>query len=257
MADGAEPEKPPAGQSVLTPADAPPPPGWANGGIHGLICDLDGVLVSSEATHECAWHDLVRSLGFAWPDAWPANGVGVADHDKARDLVARFGLGLTAAELLAMKNTRYQALAAKGMQTFPDLPGALLAIGQRLLWPPDANRSRLAVCTSATRGDAHASLSAVGLLARFIGMICAEDVRHLKPHPDPYQRAAALLDLPPSACAVLEDSPTGLCAARAAGCLCLGVATTHAPAALRRHAHLIFAHPAAALTWLLASPLLG
>ena len=39
-----------------------------------------------------------------------------------------------------------------------------------------------------------------------------------KPAPDPYERAAALLDLPPDACLAIEDSVTGTAAAEGAGC---------------------------------------
>ncbi|MYW33001.1 HAD family phosphatase, partial [Streptomyces sp. SID2119] len=44
-----------------------------------------------------------------------------------------------------------------------------------------------------------------------------------KPHPDPYLEAAARLDLPPGACLVVEDSPTGIAAAEAAGCRVVAV----------------------------------
>lgn len=44
-----------------------------------------------------------------------------------------------------------------------------------------------------------------------------------KPHPDPYLEAAARLGLPPGACLVVEDSPTGIAAAEAAGCRVVAV----------------------------------
>jgi beta-phosphoglucomutase-like phosphatase (HAD superfamily) len=53
--------------------------------------------------------------------------------------------------------------------------------------------------------------------------VCGEDVQRGKPDPEPYLRAAALLGVPPPGCVVLEDSPTGIAAARAAGCPVIAV----------------------------------
>jgi len=44
-----------------------------------------------------------------------------------------------------------------------------------------------------------------------------DDVTHGKPHPEPYLRAAERLGVHPSACIVVEDSPIGARAAKAAG----------------------------------------
>lgn len=46
-----------------------------------------------------------------------------------------------------------------------------------------------------------------------------------KPHPAVYLRAAALLQAPPSACLALEDSPSGVIAAKAARMTCIAVPT--------------------------------
>jgi HAD superfamily hydrolase (TIGR01509 family) len=50
------------------------------------------------------------------------------------------------------------------------------------------------------------------------------DVARPKPAPDLYLHAAAALNAPPAACVVVEDSATGVRAARAAGMACLGYA---------------------------------
>lgn len=48
-------------------------------------------------------------------------------------------------------------------------------------------------------------------------VITGDEVSHGKPHPEPYLAAARALDLPPGACIAIEDSPTGVASARAAG----------------------------------------
>ncbi len=56
-------------------------------------------------------------------------------------------------------------------------------------------------------------------LPHFRFSISRNDVANGKPHPEPYLTAAAKLGLPPEACAVIEDSPTGARSAAAAGML--------------------------------------
>ena len=53
--------------------------------------------------------------------------------------------------------------------------------------------------------------------------VCAADVTHAKPHPEPYLLAASLLDADPARCVVFEDAPNGVEAAEAAGCLVVAV----------------------------------
>ncbi len=53
--------------------------------------------------------------------------------------------------------------------------------------------------------------------------LAAEDTEHTKPAPDPYLAAAGLLGLDPAACVAVEDTPTGVASAHAAGCAVLAV----------------------------------
>ena len=48
-----------------------------------------------------------------------------------------------------------------------------------------------------------------------------------KPDAEPYRRGAALLQVRPEACLVIEDAPNGVRAGKAAGCTVLGVEGTH------------------------------
>jgi HAD superfamily hydrolase (TIGR01509 family) len=69
------------------------------------------------------------------------------------------------------------------------------------------------------------ALQAAGLAGAFDVVVTADEVARPKPAPDAYLTAAAALDAEASACIVLEDSPTGLAAGRAAGALTIGVAS--------------------------------
>jgi len=63
-------------------------------------------------------------------------------------------------------------------------------------------------------------------------LITAEHVTHGKPDPQGYLLAAQALGAAPSNCVVIEDAPSGIAAARAAGIRVLGICATHASPAL-------------------------
>lgn len=84
------------------------------------------------------------------------------------------------------------------------------------------------------------ALATVGLLDAFAGAIySAEDVAHGKPAPDLFRHAAAMRSARPGRCVVVEDSPAGVAAARAAGMTVFGFAR-RTPAARLAGADAIF-----------------
>ncbi len=97
------------------------------------------------------------------------------------------------------------------------LPGAARAL--------HAVAARGAVVTSATRSLGMARLEAAKLPIPEV-VVSADDVTHGKPDPEPYVLAASRLGVAPEQCLVVEDAPSGIAAARAAGCAVLAVVTT-------------------------------
>jgi sugar-phosphatase len=59
-------------------------------------------------------------------------------------------------------------------------------------------------------------------------MITADDVENGKPHPEPYLKGAKLLGVSPAECVVIEDAPSGVRSAQAAGMKTIAVPTTYA-----------------------------
>ena len=71
--------------------------------------------------------------------------------------------------------------------------------------------------TSASRKSALDILAATNLLEAFDVTITSDDCGQHKPHPEPYQRAADILNVLPQQCLVFEDTDTGVKAARIFG----------------------------------------
>jgi HAD superfamily hydrolase (TIGR01509 family) len=77
--------------------------------------------------------------------------------------------------------------------------------------------------SNARRRFVERGLRTAGMYETFAVIVTADDVANPKPAPDAYLAGAAALGAEPRDCAVLEDSPTGLAAGRAAGALTIGI----------------------------------
>jgi HAD superfamily hydrolase (TIGR01509 family) len=104
---------------------------------------------------------------------------------------------------------------AGGVEPMPGVVALLAALG--------AAGVPVGLVSNARRRFVECGLRTAGLHDAFAVIVTADDVARPKPAPDPYIAGAAALGAEPGDCAVLEDSPTGLVAARAAGALTIGV----------------------------------
>ncbi len=78
--------------------------------------------------------------------------------------------------------------------------------------------ARYCVASSSQKERIRLSLEVAGLAPGFLGPVfSATDVRRGKPAPDLFLHAAAAMGVTPGDCLVVEDSPTGIRAAREAG----------------------------------------
>ena len=91
------------------------------------------------------------------------------------------------------------------------------------------------VASSGAPSKMRVSLGGAGLWQRFDGRIysAVHDVKRGKPHPDVFLHAAERQGVAPAACVVIEDSPLGVQAARAAGMPVFGFAREVAAEELR------------------------
>ena len=95
-------------------------------------------------------------------------------------------------------------------------------------------RLKIAVATSADRRKLEANLREIGLSeADFDATVDGLQVERKKPYPDIYLEAARRVGTDPSHCLVVEDAVSGVQAAKAAGCSCLGLAGSFSEAELR------------------------
>ena len=189
-------------------------PGAARDALQAVMFDMDGLLVDTEPL----WFEVESAVMARLGGDWGAGDqeqlvggslertldylLGKATRPRSRATVAGWMVG-GMVELL-------------GTRPITALPGAL-----RLLGEVAAAGVPHALVTSSERVIMEAVLRQ--LKVSFPVTVCGEDVAATKPDPEPYLLAAARLGADPRWCAALEDSPNGVAAAEAAGCLTVAV----------------------------------
>ena len=195
-----------------------------------VIFDCDGVLVDSEPLSNRALSEALTAAGHAIDPAETMRTFIGRSWPSCEEIVrARWGAVPPGLE----QDYRRRMTAAFEAELRP-VPGVVEAL--------DALEHPTCVASSGPHEKMRHSLGLTGLYERFEGRIfSAYDVRRGKPAPDLFLHAAETMGFAAADCAVVEDSPVGVEAARAAGMRVLGYAGRTDPAALAPYADEIFA----------------
>jgi sugar-phosphatase len=181
-----------------------------------ILFDLDGVLVDSRRCVEGVWRTWAAGKGLD-----PEPFIRVAHGRRISETIRLVAPDLDAAAEVAVLD-RLEEIATDGLRPVPGAGALLRAI------PAE----RWAIVTSGSQRVATLRLGVVGLPVPHV-FVTAESVRRGKPGPDGYLTAAARVGVPPAECVVVEDSPPGVAAARAAGMRVIALLTTHQSRDLR------------------------
>jgi beta-phosphoglucomutase len=144
--------------------------------------------------------------------------------------IIRRWLGRVDDKLIAERIARYVERAADGRTVDDDVRAAVRYAAEHV---------PVGVVSAATREEIDPVVAAAGLEGLFSVVVSSGDVTHGKPHPEPYQRAAELLGLPPSEVVALEDTEAGVASAKAAGMQVVALTRTLGPERLAHADHLV------------------
>lgn len=179
-----------------------------------VLWDMDGTLVDTEPYWMACERELVDAFGGTWTEEDARSIIGFDLLDAAVVLRDRGGVDLDPHEIVERM-----------------LDGVIARVRERVPWRPGARRllselnDRRVPCALVTMSWTRLVDAVVDELApiEFQAIVTGDNVRHGKPHPEPYLRAASMLGVEPTACVAIEDSPTGIASAGAAGCVVLAV----------------------------------
>lgn len=182
--------------------------------LQAVLFDLDGTLVDTEPYWIAGEYALVAAAGGQWSDEHAHALVGNALLDSAAYIREHGGVELEPDEIVAEL-----------------LDGVIAAVERHVPWRPGAVELLTALgqaripCGLVTMSYARlANVVAAHLPPQTFGAVVAGDeVRDGKPHPEAYLTAAARLGVDPARCVAIEDSPTGIASAEAAGCAVVAI----------------------------------
>jgi len=196
--------------------------------LQAVLFDMDGLLVDTEHGWGVVELEVMAWLGSsAWTDADKAAVVGGPLDVSAQYMAERAGTSVS-----------WEVIVDRLVDGMADLleggadhrPGA-----EQLLDDLMHHGVPTGLVSSSPRRLVDAVLASVGG-EHFAITLAGDEVPRTKPFPDPYLMACASLGVDPAFTIVLEDSPVGIAAAEAAGCIVVGVPfVVPLEAARRRH----------------------
>ena len=176
--------------------------------MRAVLWDMDGTLVDTEPYWINAEHEIVEAHGGRWSDEFAHELVGKDLMVSAQFI--RDNSPITWEPERVIEELLIRVIA-QVREHVPWRPGA-----RELLESLREQGVPSALVTMSWRSFAEAVLDALPD-GSFAVVVTGDEVERGKPHPEPYLRAADLLGVSPSDCVALEDSPTGVASAVAAG----------------------------------------
>lgn len=180
--------------------------------IHGVLFDLDGVIIDTEKLYTRFWVEAANDLG--WPmtrdQALQLRSLG--ERLGQPKMESFFGPGVSYAAIRAKRIELMDAyIAEHGVEAKPGARELLIFL--------KAHGIPCAITSSSSVPVIRKHLHALGLLEYFTAICSGKDVLNGKPAPDIYLHGAASIGVLPEQCLAVEDSPTGIESAWRSGCM--------------------------------------
>ncbi|ACU03609.1 MULTISPECIES: HAD family hydrolase [Pedobacter] len=178
------------------------------GDYQAFLYDCDGTLADNMPAHTATYLATAHEYGLSIDPAminelagWPVADVVVEMNNRYKSNI----------DPTAFRTRKAELYAAKYIQKIVPIDFVV----QHL--KANAGKVRIGVVSGGDREAIAQTLEVLGIADLVEVLICAGDTVKGKPFPDPFLKAAELLDVEPSKCMVFEDGVPGVEAAKAAG----------------------------------------
>lgn len=198
--------------------------------IKAILCDFNGVIIDDEAIQHRAYREAFGPLGIDVSDEMYYARLGMDDKSFVSSILAEAGREMdidTVLNLTAAKTSFWRAIVMEKLPLFPGIENFL----RKMSW-----EFTLGIVSMAKREEIDFVLETAGLSSLFQVVISAEKVTKHKPDPECYRIgfreidqvriAEGHLPMTHQECLVIEDTPAGVRAARAADLPVLAVHNT-------------------------------
>ena len=178
--------------------------------IKGVLFDMDGTMLDSEPVSESCWMKAAQELGYTIEQELMNSFFGKNLVSIEKMLAEALRIGEKAADIVAGRQRYYSAYVREN--EIPKKKGLI-----ELLEYLKEKEIPAVVCTSTERELGEIALKNAGVYDYFASHVFGDMVARTKPDPQGFQMAARAIGIPSEECLVIEDSPNGILAGKAAG----------------------------------------
>lgn len=182
--------------------------------LEAVLFDFDGTLCDTEGHNLSLVREVLRELGAPITDEELFALAGSDDRVVIPPLLERHGSPYTIDD--------YERLRDDCFRTYSEADLVLEPGARELVEALRGRGVATALVSTTVSRCLVTALNRLRALDLFDVIVAGDLVEVRKPHPEPYQRALELLGVDAGATVVLEDSPTGIASAHAAGCYAIG-----------------------------------
>src|SRR5205807_4733239 len=183
--------------------------------LRAVIFDLDGVLADSEPWWNKIDAKLLAEYGVDYHGEYHREVLGVSYRLAVEFYKTKFGISVPTEELVKRRGEIATEFFANRVGLFPNAKRVLEEL-RKIRLPGSDMKLRLALATSSVSTSARPFLDRHHLTRFFDVVVTGDEIERGKPEPDIYLSTAEKLDLRPNECLVVEDSLSGIAAAKAA-----------------------------------------
>lgn len=216
--------------------------------LKAVLFDFNGVIINDELIHEQLIEQILIEENLRpKPGEFQKFCLGRSDRASLTNLLTHRGRVVTETylqQLIQRKAKAYQQHLEKleKLPLYPDLEDFIFNLRSRSVFEGDS--LKLAVVSGAIRSEVELVLNRANIAKYFTVIVAGDEITSSKPEPDSYLLAVERLNqqysglnLQPSQCLVIEDTPAGIQAAKRAGIGVVGVANTYPFHMLQRQAN--------------------
>lgn len=180
---------------------------------------MNGVITDDEEIHELATKRVFKEIEVdITSDIYRKYCLGRTDISAFKDLFEIYKVkNQDLDSLTAHKSLIYQDLIQGNLKVYPGVISLIKNLYQYYT---------LALTSSSTFEEVHTVVNELGIANLFQVIVTSRDVKHGKPHPEPYFLTAKELNVRCEECLVIEDSGNGVLAAKSAGMKCVAIPNT-------------------------------
>lgn len=182
-----------------------------------IIFDMDGVISDTQRFHsEVESKLLQRFLITLSAEEITSKYAGFSDEDMFTEIFKKHNITVNNLEEIILEKWRLMKEIAYGQVAA--IPHAIYLISHL-----KAQGFKLAIASGSTLSFINYVVDSLNIKSMFNALVSAQEVKHGKPAPDVFLKAAEKLMVEPHNCVVIEDGHSGMIAAARAGMKCIGL----------------------------------